>query len=130
MKYPVTPEKARELAEALARAGIREQDLEERFVRASGPGGQKVNKTSTAVCLRHVPSGLEVRVQTSRSQALNRFLARRLLAERVAMSTGGATPALDARIEKARRRKHKRARRARQRAAAEAGTRVEGKPEP
>lgn len=67
----------------LADLGVREEDLVERFVRASGPGGQKVNKTSSAVYLKHLPSGLEVKVQAERSQAQNRQLARRLLADRL-----------------------------------------------
>ena len=62
---------------------FREQDLEERFVRSQGPGGQHVNKTSTCVVLRHRPTGLEVRCQSERSQSQNRVQARRLLAEKL-----------------------------------------------
>lgn len=61
----------------------REQDLEERFVRSQGPGGQHVNKTSTCVVLRHLPTGVEVRCQSERSQSQNRVLARRLLASKL-----------------------------------------------
>lgn len=67
----------------LKQAGIKESDLVERFVRASGPGGQKVNKTSSAVYIKHLPSGHEVKAQTHRSQSQNRMLARQLLAERL-----------------------------------------------
>lgn len=58
---------------------LREEDLEERFVRSQGPGGQNVNKLATCVVLRHIPTGIEVRCQRERSQALNRRLARRRL---------------------------------------------------
>ena len=65
----------------MAACGMREGDLEEHFVTSGGPGGQKVNKTSTCVVLRHVPTGLEVKMQKARSQSLNRFYARRRLCE-------------------------------------------------
>jgi protein subunit release factor B len=79
----VTPEKQKELNERLQALGIRREDVVERFIRASGPGGQKVNKTSSAVYLKHLPSGIEVKAQKDRSQAINRFLAWRLLADRL-----------------------------------------------
>ena len=66
-----------------ARIPLKEEDLEERFIRAGGPGGQNVNKVATCVVLRHRPTGLEVRVQQERSQAQNRLLARRLLAAKL-----------------------------------------------
>src|SRR3989304_196550 len=67
----------------MARLGIREEDLEETFVRSSGPGGQHVNKTATAVALTHRPSGVTVRCQKTRSQAMNRFYARRILLDKI-----------------------------------------------
>src|SRR5438309_11338717 len=69
------------VSERMRRLDIREADLEETFARSSGPGGQHVNKVSTAVTLRHRPTGLSVTVQDSRSQAQNRKLARERLAE-------------------------------------------------
>lgn len=72
---------ATEFARRLARLGLREEDVEESFARSSGPGGQHVNKVSTAVTLRHLPSGVGVTVQDSRSQAMNRQLARERLAD-------------------------------------------------
>lgn len=63
--------------------GLREEDIIEKFIRASGPGGQFVNKTSSCVYLKHIPTGLEVKCQRERSQALNRYMARKILAEKI-----------------------------------------------
>ncbi len=70
---------ARSVEEWMRELGVLESELEEIFARSGGPGGQHVNKVSTAVTLRHLPSGLRVTVQDSRSQALNRQLARERL---------------------------------------------------
>jgi len=67
----------------MKRLGIRSEDLEEKFIRSSGHGGQNINKTSTCVFLRHLPSGVSVKCQEERSRALNRFLARRRLVQRL-----------------------------------------------
>lgn len=67
----------------LAAAGVRPADVEERFVRGTGPGGQKINKTSSTVWLRHRPTGVEVRCQRERSQAANRELAWTELCEKL-----------------------------------------------
>ena len=72
-----------EIEQRLADLGIHDEDLVEKFVRASGAGGQKVNKTSSAVYLKHLPTGIEVKVQAERSQSLNRQLARSLLADKI-----------------------------------------------
>ena len=72
-----------ELAERMERLGIRESDLEERFIGGSGPGGQKINKTSSCVSLLHEPSGIEIQCQESRSQSTNRHLARVRLCDRI-----------------------------------------------
>ncbi|MDD4183782.1 MAG: peptide chain release factor-like protein, partial [Candidatus Omnitrophica bacterium] len=63
----------------LLQSGIREEDIVEKFIRASGPGGQFVNKTSSCVYLKHIPTGIEVKCQKERSQALNRYAARKIL---------------------------------------------------
>jgi protein subunit release factor B len=94
----------------MADLGIREEELEERFVRSSGKGGQHVNKTSTCVWLRHIPTGIEVKCMAERSQSLNRFLARRELLEKIALSKGETTPR-SLEQEKERRRKARRQRR-------------------
>ncbi len=86
---------------------LREQDLEERFVRSQGPGGQHVNKTSTCVVLRHRPTGLEVRCQSERSQSRNRALARQLLTEKLAARRQAQLAAERSAREKLRR-KHRR----------------------
>ncbi|MDI9571300.1 MAG: peptide chain release factor-like protein [Pseudomonadota bacterium] len=110
----VSPEKEAALAARMAALGIAEDDLRETFVRSSGPGGQKVNKTATCVHLVHVPTGLAVKCQQERSQALNRFLARRLLLDRIERLRKGLAAAEKARREKIRRQKRKRSRRAKE----------------
>jgi protein subunit release factor B len=93
--------------------GVREQDIEEQFVRSSGPGGQKVNKTSTCVVLHHRPTGIRVKCQRERSQARNRFLARRILLDKIEAKLRGNESAEQQEIAKLRRQKRKRSRRAR-----------------
>jgi protein subunit release factor B len=106
----IRPEKQKALEEALVRLGIRREEVVEQFVRSRGPGGQKVNKTSTAVYLKHLPTGLEVKIQRERSQTLNRFLAWRLLAEKIeALREGGKVHLEQA--EKIRKQKSRRLRR-------------------
>ncbi len=109
--FAVSEEKNRWLHERMEALGIHEKDIEEKFVRSSGRGGQKVNKTSTCVYLRHIPTGLEIKCMKERSQSLNRFLARRELVRRVEAGSGGPTPQ-DIIIDKARRKKSKKKKRA------------------
>ena len=94
----------------LARLGLREEDFEESFARSSGPGGQHVNKVSTAVTLRHGPSGLAVTVQDSRSQAINRQLARERLLDLLEQRRDERKQMARALREKARRQNAKRPR--------------------
>ncbi len=109
--FPVSEEKAQWLVEKMEALGIEEKDIEEKFIRSSGRGGQKVNKTSTCVYLKHTPTGIEVKCMKERSQSLNRFLARRELVSRIERLSGQAMME-DLRIEKTRRQKSKRKRRA------------------
>ena len=78
---PVTPKKLQELAGRMAALGVRECDLQERFVRGHGHGGQKVNKTNNCVCLTHTPSGIVVKCHREREREVNRFIARRALCD-------------------------------------------------
>ena len=114
MRFPVSPEKEAELLARLARVGVRDEDLLEKFVRSSGPGGQNVNKVSTAVYLKHLPTGIEVRSQEARSQGLNRFAARRKLAELLEARLTGERTAREKAAFKARKQKRRRSRRAKE----------------
>ena len=98
----------------MQRLGIHEEDIEERFIRSSGKGGQKVNKTSTCVYLRHIPTAIKVKCQQERSQALNRFLARRILTNKIETLKLGRLSEERKRIEKIRRQKRKRSKRAKE----------------
>ena len=109
--FGVGEDKERWLKERLEALGIHEKEIEEKFVRSSGKGGQKVNKTSTCVYLKHIPTGIEVKSMRERSQSLNRFLARRELVKKIEKLSGRLTSE-DIRINKAKRQKSKRKRRA------------------
>lgn len=98
----------------LKRLGVKDKDIIEKFIRSGGPGGQKVNKTSTCVYLKHVPTGIEVKMSRERSQALNRFLAWRLLTERIEGRILKIKSEKQKRIEKIRRQKRRRSKRAKE----------------
>lgn len=109
--FGVTEKKRAELLARMAACGLAEADLEEKFVRSSGPGGQRVNKTSSCVYLRHRPTGLEVKMQRTRQQGLNRFYARRRLCELIEEKTLGKQSPEAQRHEKIRKQKQRRRRR-------------------
>jgi len=109
--FPVSAAKNRWLKEEMEALGIHEKDIEEKFIRSSGSGGQKVNKTSTCVYLKHIPTGIEIKYMRERNQSLNRFLARRELVMRIEKLSGQVMPK-EIESEKTRRQKLKRRKRA------------------
>jgi peptide chain release factor len=127
MALVVSPEKERQLVERMHALGVREQDIDEQFVRSSGAGGQKVNKASTCVMLHHPPTGVRVKCQKERSQALNRFLARRILLDKIEAKLTGAKAAEQQKIARVRRQKRKRSRRAKLRMIADKRRQAEKK---
>jgi len=110
--FGVNPKKENALFEKMKRLGIFERDIVEKFIRSGGKGGQNVNKVSTCVYLKHIPTNIEVKCQIGRTQALNRFLARRLLAERIEERVFKKRSDRRQEIEKIRRQKRKRSKRA------------------
>lgn len=109
--FGVGLDKEKALKQEMSRIGIREEDIIENFVRSRGPGGQNVNKTSTRVYLKHIPSGIEVKCQKERTQSQNRYLARKLLLKKIECSILRKLSEERQRIEKLRRQKRKRPRR-------------------
>lgn len=109
-KFGVTESKEKALRHKMEKLGISEDDIEESFLRSSGPGGQHVNKVATCVQLIHGPSGIVVKSQKDRSQSVNRFLARRELAERIESNQTGKKTKEKLKSEKIRKQKKRRKR--------------------
>jgi len=110
-KFGVTEKKESALLLRMETCQLKESDIEEKFIRSGGPGGQHVNRTSTCVYLKHKPTGLEVKMQKERSQSLNRFFARRRLCELLEAEVGqGKTKELlkQEKIKKQKKRRRKR----------------------
>lgn len=102
------------LAARMAELGVREEDLVEKFILGSGSGGQKINKTSSCVYLKHIPTGIEIKCQRERSRELNRFYARRELCEKIAELRFQEKTKKQQEFEKIRRQKRRRSRRSKE----------------
>lgn len=114
MESGISRTKYAELEERMRRLGIREEDLQEKFIHSGGRGGQNVNKVATCVYLKHIPTGIEVKCQQERYQGLNRFLARRILANKIETIKLGELSEEKKRIAKIRKQKQRRSRRAKE----------------
>ena len=112
--FPVSSKKNEGLERAMERLGIREADLRESFIRSGGPGGQNVNKVATCVVLKHLPTGLVIKCQKDRSQAMNRYFARAILVERLESQLHGRQSEAARRMAKIKRQKRKRSKRAKE----------------
>jgi peptide chain release factor len=119
MDHPITSEKTTALTQRMEALGITEASLLEKFVRGSGAGGQKINKTSNCVFLKHLPTGVCIKCQMDRSREMNRFLARRELCEQLEAIRDGKAVAKTQAIEKMRRQKRPRSRNSKNRSVAD-----------
>jgi len=110
----ISKEKQDRLNKKMDSLGVREDDIQESFVRSGGHGGQKINTTSSCVYLKHIQTGIEVKCQKERSQSLNRFFARRILLNKIEAMVKGRESQEQKRIEKIRRQKSRRSKRAKE----------------
>ncbi len=110
--FGITLQKQKKLQQKMKKLGIKEDDLEEKFIRSHGKGGQKVNKSSTCVYLKHIPTGIFVKCQKERYQGLNRFIARKLLTSKIETFFLGKESEEKKKIYKIKKQKQKRSKRA------------------
>lgn len=115
----IGPDKQSLLEERMAALGVAEADLVEKFILGSGSGGQKINKTSSCVYLKHEPTGIEIKCQANRSRELNRYQARRELCDKLDEIRLGKASARQQEMEKTRRQKRRRSRRSKQQSVAD-----------
>lgn len=109
-KFGVSPEKEEVLLKKMDELGVKESDLDEKFIRSGGPGGQNVNKVATCVQLKHLPTGITVKIQKDRTQGVNRFLARRSLLSKIEEQLSGKPTKEQLKIQKIQKQKKRRKR--------------------
>ena len=117
-RLPTTPaafstDAVRAVPQLPPRPVIKEEDIEEAFLKGSGPGGQKINKTSSAVQLKHLPTGLVVKSQATRSRSQNRKISRRILAEKLEQTEKGPESRIGVKAEIKRKKKASKTKKAR-----------------
>jgi len=120
-RFGVSPEKEEALLTKMEELGVKESDIDEKFVRSEGPGGQNVNKVSTCVQIRHIPTGITVQIQQDRTQSVNRFLARRSLVTKIEEQLLGKTAKEQLKLQKIQKQKKRRKRRTRAKLESPAG---------
>ena len=109
-KFGVSVEKEEELLKKMDQLGVKEADIDEKFIRSGGPGGQNVDKVATCVQLKHLPTGITVKIQKDRTQGVNRFLARRSLVSKIEESLLGKPAKELLKIQKIQKQKKRRKR--------------------